>query len=35
MDFVTSLLILTNKKRNSYNLIFIIINWLKKVVYEK
>ena len=33
MNFVTSLLILTNWKRDSYNLILVIINRLIKIVY--
>ena len=35
MDFVTSLSILTNWKRDSYNLIFIIVNWLIKMINYK
>ena len=35
MDFVTGLPILTNWKRNNYNLILIIIDWLIKRVYNK
>ena len=35
MDFVTSLLILTNWKRDSYDSILVIINCLTKMVYYK
>ena len=35
MDFVISLLILTNWKNNSYNSIFVIVNRVIKVVYYK
>ena len=33
MDFVIGLPILTNEKRNSYDSILVIINWLTKIVY--
>ncbi len=33
INFVTSLLILTNWKGDSYNLILVIIDWLMKMVY--
>ena len=35
MDFVTSLSILTDWKRDSYDSIFVIVNWLTKMVYYK
>ncbi len=35
MDFITSLLVLTNWKDESYNLILIIINCLIKIVHYK
>ena len=35
MDFVTSLPILTNWKRDSYNSILVIVNWLIKMVHYK
>lgn len=35
MDFVTSLLISTNKKDESYNFILVIVNQLKKMIYDK
>ena len=33
MDFVTSLSILTDWNRNSYDTIFIIVNWLRKMFH--
>lgn len=33
MNFVTGLFISTNRKRDNYNSIFVIINWLTKIVY--
>ena len=35
MNFIMGLLILTDWKRNNYNLILVIINWLTKMVYYK
>ena len=35
MDFITSLLISTDWKRNNYDSIFVIVNWLIKMVYYK
>ena len=35
MDFVTGLPISINWKRDSYNSILVIINWLTKMVYYK
>ena len=35
MDFVTDLLILTDWKRDSYNSIFVIVDWLTKMVHYK
>ena len=35
MDFVTSLPILINCKGDSYDLIFVIIDWLMKMVHYK
>ena len=35
MDFVMGLPILTDWKRNSYNSIFVIVNWLTKIVHYK
>ena len=35
MDFVTSLLITTNWKRDSYKFILVIVDWLTKMVYYK
>ena len=35
MDFMIGLPILTNRKRDSYNSIFVIIDWLTKIVYYK
>ena len=35
IDLVTGLLILTNWKGNSYDLILVIDNWLIKIVYYK
>ena len=35
IDFVTSLPISTDWKRNSYNVILVIVNWLTKLVYYK
>ena len=35
MDFITGLSISTNLKRNSYNSILIIVDWLIKMVYYK
>ena len=35
MDFVTDLPILINWKGDSYNSIFVIVDWLTKIVYYK
>ena len=35
INFVNRLPILTDEKKNSYNSIFIIINWITKMVYYK
>ena len=35
MDFIMGLPILTDWKKNYYDLIFVIINWLIKIVYYK
>ena len=35
MDFITVLLNSTNWKRESYDFILVIINWLIKMVYYK
>ena len=35
MDFVTSLPILTDWKEDSYNSIFVMVNWLTKIVNYK
>ena len=35
MDFVTGLPILINWKRNSYNSILVIVDWLIKMAYYK
>lgn len=35
MDFIIRLSILTNWKRESYNLILVIVKWLIKIVYYK
>ena len=35
MDFITGLPILIDWKKNSYNSILVIINWLIKMVYYK
>ena len=35
MDFVTNLLILDNRKGDSYNLTIVIVDWLIKMVYYK
>ena len=33
MDFITGLLILTNWKREGYNFILVIVDWLTKMVH--
>ena len=35
MDFMTSLEISTNWKKNSYDSILVIVNWLTKIVHYK
>ena len=35
MDFAIDLLISINQKKDSYNLILIIIDWLIKIIYYK
>ena len=35
MDFIISLLISTNWKRDSYNSIIVLVVWLIKIVYYK
>ena len=35
MDFVTSLLISTDWKRDNYNSILVIVDWLTKMIYYK
>lgn len=34
IDFVSCLLILTDQKKDSYNPILVIVNWLTKIVYS-
>lgn len=33
MDFITSLLISVDEKRDSYNFVLVIVDWLKKVIH--
>ena len=35
MDFITDLPILTDSKRDSYDLVFVIVDWFTKMVYYK